>query len=131
MSQENVELVRAHFETWNAGDMEAHSALFDPHVIGWMPEGWPEKGPFVGRDAVVRQERQMRETWDADELEQISDFIDLGDRVAVRFIWHGVGSGPESNQEVTGVYTVRDGRIRGLEFFWNHKDALEVLGRSE
>jgi ketosteroid isomerase-like protein len=131
MSQQNVDTVRSHFETWNTGDMEAHSTLFDPYVIAWMPEGWPERGPFVGRDAVVHQERQMRETWDADELERISEFIALGDRVAVRFIWHGVGRGPESNQEVTGIYTVRDGTIRGLEFFWNHKDALEVLGLSE
>ena len=30
-------------------------------------------------------------TWDADDLEVISDFIDVGDRVVVRFIWHGAG----------------------------------------
>ena len=67
MSRENDETVRAHFETWNAGDMEAHSDLFDPDVIAWMPEGWPEPGPFVRRDAVLRQQLQMRETWDTDE----------------------------------------------------------------
>ena len=33
MSQENVELVRALFETWNAGDMDAFRDLFDPDVI--------------------------------------------------------------------------------------------------
>ena len=131
MSRENDETVRAHFETWNAGDMEAHSDIFDPDVIAWMPEGWPEPGPFVRRDAVLRQQLQMRETWDTDELELISDFIDVGDRVGVRFVWHGVGRGPESKQELTGVYTVRNGRIRGLEFFWNHDEALEILGLSE
>ena len=111
MSQENVEIVRAVFEAWNAGDMDALRELYDPDVIVRTPEGWPEPGPFVGREAVMRQFEQLRETWDADALELISDFIDAGDRVAVRFIWRGAGHGPESNMELTGVYTVRKGRI--------------------
>ena len=66
MSQENVKVVRAHFEAWNAGDMDAHRELYDPDVIARMPAGWPEPGPFVGREAVMRQAEQLRETWDAD-----------------------------------------------------------------
>ena len=30
MSQENVEMVRAAFEAWNAGDMDAFSEMYDP-----------------------------------------------------------------------------------------------------
>ena len=59
----------------------------------------------------MRQFEQLRETWDADAVEPISDFIDAADRVVVRFIWRGAGHGPESNMELTGVYTVRKGRI--------------------
>ena len=131
MSQENVEIVQAAFEAWNAGDMDAFRELYDPDVIVRIPEGWPEPGPYVGREAVMRQFEQLRETWDADALELISDFIDVGDRVAVRFIWRGAGHGPESNMEVTGVYTVRKGRIVAMEFFWDHAEALETLGLSE
>jgi hypothetical protein len=40
----------------------------------------------VGRDAVMHFLQQLRDTWEADTLELISDFIDAGDRVAVRFI---------------------------------------------
>ena len=54
MSQENVEVVRATFEAWNAGDMDAIREQYDPGVIAWAPEGWPEPGPFVGREAVMR-----------------------------------------------------------------------------
>ena len=79
----------------------------------------------------MRQMEQLRETWDADSFELISDFIDVGDRVAVRFIWQGAGHGPESNMEVTGVYTVRKGRVVAIEFFWDHAEALETLGLSE
>ena len=79
----------------------------------------------------MRQLEQLRETWDADALEPISDFIDAGDRVVVRFIWRGAGHGPESNMEMTSVFTVRKGRIVYQEFFWDHAEALEAVGLSE
>jgi ketosteroid isomerase-like protein len=131
MSQENVEVLQRGFEAWNAGDMDAVHENFDPDAIMRMPEDWPETGPFVGRDAVIRQLEQQRETWDADSFELISDFIDVGDRVAVRFIWRGAGYGPESNIEATGVYTMRKGRIFYVEHFWDHAEALESLGLTE
>ena len=131
MSQENVEIVRAGFEAWNAGDMDAIREMYDPGIIWRGAEGWPEPGPYAGREAVMRQLEQLRETWDADAFDLISDFTDVGDRVAVRLIWRGVGHGPESNVEVTGLYTVRKGRIIGIEFFWDHAQALEALGLRE
>ncbi len=131
MSEENVEIVRRGFDAWNAGDMDALAELYDPGIVWRPPEGWPEPGPYVGREAVMRQLEQMRETWDADSFELISDIIDVADRVAVRFIWHGEGQGPESSIELTGVYTLRKGRLLYIEFFWDHAEALETLGLSE
>jgi ketosteroid isomerase-like protein len=55
MSRENVEVVRAAFDAWNAGDMDAFRQLFHSDAIVRAPTGWPEPGPFVGRDAVMRQ----------------------------------------------------------------------------
>ena len=130
MSQENIEVVRAMFEANSAGDMDAFRELHDPDVIGRMPEGWPEPG-FVGREAVMRQFEQLRETWDADALEPISDFIDAGDRVVVRLAYHGEGHGPEMNFEMTQVITVRNGRILYREYFWDHAEALKTLGLPE
>jgi ketosteroid isomerase-like protein len=66
MLQENVEIVRAVYEAWNAGDMDALREMYDPDVIMRMPEGWPEPGPYVGREAVWREIEQLRDTWDAD-----------------------------------------------------------------
>jgi ketosteroid isomerase-like protein len=131
MSQENVEIVRANFEAWNAGDMDALREMYDPTVIVRATEDWPEPGPFVGREAVMRQGEQLRETWDAVTIEPIGDFIDAGDRVAVRHVWRGVGHGPQSNLEFTVVYTIRKGKIFGFEYFWDHAEALETLGRLE
>jgi ketosteroid isomerase-like protein len=131
MSQENVEVVKAGFAAWNAGDMDAYRELYDPDVIVRTPEGWPEPGPFVGRHAFMRWCEQLRETWDADALEVVSDFIDAGDRVAVRQIWRGAGHGPEANMEMTNVITVRKGRVVYQEFVWDHAEALEAVGLSE
>jgi len=131
MSRERVEITRAVFAAWNTADMEALRELYAPDVIVRAPEGWPEPGPFAGREAVMRQWEQMRETWDADALEPLSNFIDADERVAVRVIWRGAGHGPEAALEMTAVFTVRKGRTVFLEFFWDHNEALEALGLRE
>ena len=131
MSQENVEIVRAAFQAWNAEDMDALRELYDPKVSWRPPPDWPEPGPYVGRDAVMRQLEQLRQTWDADTQDPIDDFIDAVDRVVVRFVWRGAGRGPESNVELTGVYTMRKGKLFAIEHFWDHAEALETLGLSE
>jgi ketosteroid isomerase-like protein len=131
MSQENVEIARGVFDAWKAGDMEAVRDLYDPDVIVRGLEGSPEPGPFVGREAVMREWEQLRETWDADEVEPIGDFIDAADRVVVRQVWRGAGQGPGLNMEMTNVFMVRKGKIVYQEFFWDHAEALETLGLSE
>ena len=132
MSQENIQFMQAAFETWNSGDMDAFSELYDPDAIMRPVEGWPEPGPWVGREAIMRRWEQVREAWNADVVEPISDFIESGDRVAVRHIWRVTAvHGPEVNLEVTNVLTVRRGKVVYQEFFWDHAEALETLGLAE
>src|SRR5215212_5336669 len=121
MSQEHVEVVRSFLEAWNAGDMDSVREIHDPDVIVRPQGGWPEPGPFVGRDAVMRSFAQLREAWDADALEPIG-FIDAGDRVVVRMVWRGHGRGPGLNMEVTNVFTVRKGKIFAMESFRDHAE---------
>ena len=132
MSEENVEIVRATFEAWNAGDMDGVRERYDSDVVMRTPEDWPEQGPFAGREAVMREWEQLRQTFPSDDaLDPITDYVAVGDRVVVRFIWRGVGSGPEMNVELTAVFTVREGRTVVHEFFWDHADALEAAGLRE
>src|SRR3954447_25318798 len=128
MSQENVEIVKAFFDAWNAGDMDAVRETYDPEVIMRPVEGWPEPGPFVGREAVMDQWARQREAWDTDTAVPTSEFIEVGGFVLVRFSWRGAGHGPEANIEVTSLTTVRRGRVVYVEFFWNHAEALEAVG---
>ena len=131
MSQENVELVRASYSAWNTGDMDAFREFYDPDVIVRPPGMWPEPGPFVGRDAVMRFFEQTRDVWDTDTLEPIGDFIDAADRVVVRYTWRGAGRGPESIMEMTNVVTVRRRRIFYQEIFQDHAEGLQAAGLSE
>ncbi len=131
MSEENVEVVRATSQAWNAGDMDAFREMHDPDVILRPENDWPEPGPYIGREAVMRFYEQLRETFDADTLELTGDFSHAADRVVARWVWHAVGHGPPSNIEVTAVYSVRNGKVREVEFFWDHNEALEAAGLSE
>jgi ketosteroid isomerase-like protein len=131
MLQENVEVARGVFDAWKAGDMDAVRDLYDPNVIVRPMSDWPEPGPWVGREAVMRQWEQMRDAWSADAVEPISEFIDAADRVVVRQMWRGAGRGPDLNMEMTNVFMVRGGRIVYQEFFWDHAEALETLGLGE
>jgi ketosteroid isomerase-like protein len=131
MSQENVDVVRAGMEAWNARDMDALRETYAEDVVTWPPTGWPEAGPFVGRDTVMGQWEGMRESWEDDEVEMLADYIDAADRVAVRMIWRDRGHGPEAGAQATGIFTIRNGKIRVAEFFWDHSEALATLGLSE
>ena len=132
MSQENVEIVRAGLEAWSARNMEALRETYAEDVVTWAPEGWPQAGPFMGRDTVVGQWEQMRDTWDSDEVEMRASYIDAADRVAVRMVWRGRGDSASADMgEATGVFTIRNGKVRVAEFFWNHAEALETVGLSQ
>ena len=100
MSQENVEIVRKAIEAWNAGDMDAFRELCDADVVMHHVEDWPEPGPTVGREAVMRFIEQLRDTWDADTIEVTSDFLHAADRVVFGFTWHGRGHGPRVEHRI-------------------------------
>jgi ketosteroid isomerase-like protein len=132
MSQENVEVIRRGFEAWNAGDMEGVREIYDPEAVMRYHGDFPEPGPFVGRDAIMRQFERLRDALDErDSLVFVGDFLDAGDRVVNRFAWRGEGYGPAMDLELTVVYTVRGGRILEAEFFRDHDQALEAAGLSE
>lgn len=131
MSQENVELARAMFAAWNEHRVDdALRDLHDPNVaILRFVEGWPEPGPLVGREAVMAFYEEMGAGgYTADP---ISDFIEVGGAVVVRFVWHTTSQGQDVAMEVTSIYTMRRGKVSAIEFFRDHADALEAMGLAE
>ena len=131
MSRENVEGVRAMLDAWNARQMDAVRDFHDPQVVILrFIEGWPEPGPVVGRAAVMDYFEDMR-PWADDTVDPISDFIEAGGAVVVRFLWRTKTQAQEVGMEVTAIYTMRGGRIAAIEFFRDHGEALEAVGLRE
>jgi ketosteroid isomerase-like protein len=132
MSQDNVEVAREAIEAWNAGDMDRLRELYDPDaVMRYAVSNWPEPGPFLGREAIMRQFIWLRDTWDADSLDLVGDPLAVGDRVVVHALWRTAGRGPQGDMEMAWVYTLRRGLIVSAEFFQDHAEALEAAGLSE
>jgi ketosteroid isomerase-like protein len=131
MSEETVRVVQDSFDAWNAGDMEAYGELLSPDVVVRMPSDWPEPGPFVGREAALRAYLQGREAFSADVADRITDYVEIGNQVVARFAWRGRGRGPAMDMEISCLYTVRKGQLVGMDFFWDHADALEAAGLAE
>jgi uncharacterized protein len=128
MSQENVEIVRRGVEAWNAGDMAAFRELIAPDAIVRPPPNWPEPGPYVGREATMRYFEGIREAWDMDTIEWVGEPVAAADRVVISFTWEGMGTGPEAKMELTIISTVRNGRVRDVDYFWDRAEALEAIG---
>ena len=129
MSHQNVEVARKAIMAWNAGHMDRLRELYDPDaVMRYAASNWPEPGPFLGRDAIMRQFSWLRDTWDADSLDLVGDPLPAGNRVVVRAIWRAAGRGPDTDMEIAWVYTLRRGLIVSAEFFQAHAEALEAAG---
>jgi len=131
VSPENVEIIKAGIDAWNAGDMDRFRDMYDPNVVLQTVPDWPEPGPYVGREAVMGFFKRLRETWDFDAVEPNRGFIEVADHVLVRHTWRGLGRGPDANIATTIIFTLRRGRIASQEYFWDHAEALKAVGLTE
>jgi ketosteroid isomerase-like protein len=136
MPQENVEILRAAFEAWNAGDLEALFAHFHPELVYHPRADEPDPSPHVGRDAYERLVRGFVDSFSEVTVE-VRDVIDAGDHVIASTVLHVVlrGQGSASGAGVSDtyvfVYKLRDGLVvEGWEYR-TKQEALEALGLSE
>ena len=133
MSQENLEIVRKSVAAFAAGDIDALEKAYKPEAsITTFPEGWPEAGPFEGREAVILQFIRLQEDWKEHSLE-IEREVAGRDWVVLAFRWQmqGAGSGMTLDTNVVGAYRIEGGLIAEARFFWKWKDALQAVGLSE
>jgi steroid delta-isomerase-like uncharacterized protein len=94
----NVELVRAGFEAFNAGNADQCMALAAPDLIMNLAE---LPGPGQGREA-WRQGFEMMKQAFPDLQAHIEDIVAAGDKVAVRLRFRGTHSGEFLGIPATG-----------------------------
>jgi ketosteroid isomerase-like protein len=132
MSQENVEIVLESLRRAEANDVEGGAALMHPEITATSVPGWPEPGPFVGRDAALAETKRLIE-WGENRFTDIDVVADEGDWVVAAFRWHvrGAGSGIATHFDVAAAVRVKEGRVIEWHNRWSRDEALEAAGLAE
>ncbi len=141
MSEENVEVVHRTFDAFNAfmrNDLssEAYAESFDPQVeLHWGDQRiYPDAPQHLrGVAEIVAFTEQYRDGW-AELAEEAVEIIEApGGRVLalVRQSGRGRESGVPIVIHFFGVWTIRDGQIRQIEYFRHRAEALEAAGLRE
>jgi ketosteroid isomerase-like protein len=132
MSEKNVEIVLESLRLAEANDVEGAAALMHPEITGTAAPGWPEPGPFVGRDANLAEIKRLTD-WGETRFTDIDVVADEGDWVVVAYQWHvrGAGSGIATQLDVAAAVRVKEGRIMEWHNRWSRDEALAAAGLSE
>jgi ketosteroid isomerase-like protein len=130
MSQENLEVVKAAAEAYIAGDRDAYVDFMAADVeIRPDVSRFPEAQPFRGREEFRSFLADIDQGWEGGATAVIREIFPVGDRVVARADWGGAGrtSGAVLLSSLTSIYTVQEGQITKIEYFFDHAKALEAV----
>ena len=134
MSQENVEIVRQVFASFERRDWDSLAHLFDPDVEQHGTVGGVEEGQVARGLLEVKQvwDHEDNEIWDEHRMEP-QEFFDAGDQVVVfqREYQRGKSSGVELVVDTASILELRDGRIVRMQGYMDRAAALRAAGLSE
>jgi ketosteroid isomerase-like protein len=132
MSQENVEVVEAFFDAYNARNSEAVDRLLHPEAEittlstrAGMPDHWRQ-------GTTKRYFEQLDEAW-TDLRVEVEDYRELGECVVALGVLRGAGmhSHVEVARDFATVFVVRNSQIVLLDTYDNWNAGLEAAGLRE
>jgi uncharacterized protein len=138
MSEENVEMVRRAFETFNRSGPEAviSEGLWSPELVwDFRRSGIPGLGVYRGYDEVRSFfaddwfQAFPFEEWEV----ELNELIDNGDKVIAiaRQRGRGATSGVGVELEQAHIFMLRDGKVVRAESYLDREKALEAGGLRE
>jgi ketosteroid isomerase-like protein len=129
MSQENVEVVKAFFDAYNARDSEAVDRLLHPQAEITTVTARAGLGDHWSQETTKRYFEQLDEAWTDFRIE-IEDYRELGERVVALGVQRGAGisSHIEVASDLAVVFVVRKSQILLLDSYDNWTAALEAVG---
>ena len=132
MSQENAEVVRDAFQTFDAEGIEAALAFYAPDCVWYPTDRWLEGSAYRGHDGMRRLQAAFTENFDEFRFE-VHDIRDAQDRVVAlidmtgRIKHSGANIGQRLGFVVSGFH---EGTFREVRAFPSWHEALEAVGLS-
>jgi ketosteroid isomerase-like protein len=137
MSQENVEIIRRHYEAFNRRDLDTVAQYHHPEIEVYPGAVGPDTdtgshGRFCGRAEVRQFFEAILNTWETVTVELEEVIEGAGGRVLGVEQWHTHGrEGIEVGTKIFDLYTFRDGLIVRGDGFLDRAEALEAAGLKE
>ena len=131
MSQENIEIVKAMYEAFYAGDFDGALAYFDPDVR-FDASARVDGGVGHGREEFFAMVEEWVGGWE-EWSQWIEEMRDLSSQVCVVTIEHGrgKGSGIEVEDHWAVLYEIEGDKISSMRLFTTTAEALETAGLRE
>ncbi len=133
MSQANVERMERLVGAFNEG-LDAWMACHAEEVVHTTVPDWPEGGTYQGRESVRRLWVEVLDTYPDYELTLDKATDAGGGRVLSKLsVWaRGAASGADVTSPLYIVAAFDDeGLVSRIEYFLEHRQALEAVGLSE
>ena len=135
MSQENVELVRAVYAAFAAGDVPAVLGAMSPEIVWHEAENFPyaDRNPYLGPEAVLTGVfGRIATDWDGFAAVP-KEMLDAGDTVIVLGRYNGTyrATGRTLDAQLAHVWRVADGRIVGFQQYTDTLQADRVVERRD
>jgi ketosteroid isomerase-like protein len=129
---QNVDIVRATFEAYEAEDFDALAERMHPDVeMHEWPEG-PDSRVYHGMDGILQAREEWAKAWEYIRAEP-RRFVESGNQVFIhiRNIGKGRGSAIELDLDGFAVYTLRESKVAKVQFFMDREAALAAAGLTD
>jgi len=132
MSQENVELVRAIYDAFAAGDIDGVVSRLDPEIVWNEAENFPyaDHSPYRGPEAILTGVfGRIGAEWDG--FAAVTDeLLDAGDTVVALGRYRGTckATGRSMDAQLAHVWRIADGRATAFQQYTDTLQAARVTG---
>jgi ketosteroid isomerase-like protein len=132
VSQAEIDLYFAAKDRLAAEDHEGFSKLLHPDVVATVL-GWPEPGPFVGRDALVAQLEGLGIEFDGQRYSEIEVVADRDGWIVLTYVWsvRGAHSGVDVDVDVAVAFRVNDEQLVEVHWRGTRDEAFAAAGLLE
>ena len=132
MSQENVDLIRAIYESFAAGDVPGVVARMSPDMVWNEAENFPyaDGNPYRGPQAILGGVfARLGSEWDGFAAVP-EEFLDAGDTVVVLGRYRGTckATGQAMDAQLAHVWRVADGKATACQQYTDTLQAARVTG---